>query len=266
MSKRIKRIVQVLKEPENLIVIVGVLVSIVLAYYGIQHNSVQQAVTAILAILGSLAVAQIIAGYAAAKRDKQVEEILSLLKESKDLHVSSDQLEASRELIEFVERNKPERADLIELSSATVDSLMESLKRVNCHVRLLIQDPDHAVTDYQKRRIQQRIRDLLNLTLKEYPRFEVRLYAVPSSIRGRLIGEDIINIGWYTYSSDEIGVYGHVNPLITTRASTQEGRILCKMFQRSFDWLWNHPKTVALGEAIEQTIDKAVQDEEVHEA
>jgi len=79
MDSRVGRVLQVLKEPENLIVIVGVIVAAILAYSGIRNNDVQQALTAILAVLGALAIAQIIAGYEAIRRDKQVETILSVL-------------------------------------------------------------------------------------------------------------------------------------------------------------------------------------------
>jgi len=257
MGKRIKQMFQVLKEPENLIVTMGVLVSASLAYLGIRNNDIQQALTAILAILGALAIAQIVAGYAAVKRDKQVGTILSLLRKSDNLHLSPSQLEASQELIAFVERDKPKKADLIELSTASIDPLLESLIRENCQIRLLIQNPNSAITDFQKDRIQQRIRDLMSVTLREYTRSEIRLYAVPCSIRGRLIGESVINVGWYTYSNDEIGAYGHINPLVTARVDTPEGRELCKMFQRAFEWLWDHPKTLTL-EAIGQMTDEIV--------
>jgi hypothetical protein len=258
MVKRIKQMFEVLKEPENLIVTMGVLVSASLAYLGIRNNDIQQALTAILAILGALAIAQIVAGYATVKRDKQVGTILSLLQKSDVLHLSPSQREASQELIALVERDKPKKADLIELSTATIDDLLESLKRENCQIRLLMQSPDCAITNYQKDRIQQRIRDLMNVTLREYTRSEIRLYAVPCSIRGRLIGESVINIGWYTYSNDEIGAYGHDNPLVTARVDTPEGRELCRMFQRAFDWLWGHKKTITLDKTMEQMTDENV--------
>jgi hypothetical protein len=79
MGSRIRQVFQVLKEPENLIVIVGVIVAVVLAYSGIRNNNTQQALTAILAVVGALAVAQIISGHGAFRRDRQIEGISSLL-------------------------------------------------------------------------------------------------------------------------------------------------------------------------------------------
>ncbi len=79
MEKRISRLLEVLKEPENLILIVGVVVAAVLAYSGIRNNDIQQALAAILSILGALSVAQLITSYETVKRDKQIEAALSLL-------------------------------------------------------------------------------------------------------------------------------------------------------------------------------------------
>ena len=79
MENRISRMLQALKEPENLILIVGVIVSVVLAYSGIRNNDNQQALAAILSILGALAVAQLITGYETVKRDNKIEAALSLL-------------------------------------------------------------------------------------------------------------------------------------------------------------------------------------------
>jgi hypothetical protein len=70
---------QALKEPEIMIPIVGVVVSIILAYSGIRNNDIQQTLAAILSILGALAITQIIANYEDVKRNKQIETVLSIL-------------------------------------------------------------------------------------------------------------------------------------------------------------------------------------------
>ncbi|MBM4461087.1 MAG: hypothetical protein FJ011_25555 [Chloroflexi bacterium] len=51
MESRLNKILQVLKEPESLIVIIGIIVAAVLAYSGIRNNDIQQALAAILSIL-----------------------------------------------------------------------------------------------------------------------------------------------------------------------------------------------------------------------
>ena len=77
MKNLAQSIQQTLKEPENLILVIGVVVAAVLAYIGVRNNDIQQALNAILAVLGSLAIAQVIEGYETVKRDKQVETILA---------------------------------------------------------------------------------------------------------------------------------------------------------------------------------------------
>lgn len=89
MNNQIKRLFQVMKEPENLIIVIGVVVAAILAYSGIRNNDVQQALAAILSILGALAVAQVITGYETIKRDKQIEALLSSL-QRKCLHSRLD--------------------------------------------------------------------------------------------------------------------------------------------------------------------------------
>ena len=72
---RIRSVLAILFEPTNLITIVGVVVAAVLAYSGIVNNNTQQALTAILAVLSALAIAQIVSGYEASKSAKIIEKI-----------------------------------------------------------------------------------------------------------------------------------------------------------------------------------------------
>lgn len=80
MKSLIGKILQALREPENIILFVGVMVAAILAYSSIRKNDIQQTLAAMLSILGSLAVAQILTNYQTVKRDKQIEEAFSLLK------------------------------------------------------------------------------------------------------------------------------------------------------------------------------------------
>jgi hypothetical protein len=79
MVNRTSKVLQSLKEPENMILIVGVVVSIILAYSGIRNNDIPQTLAAILSILGALAIAQLITSYEDVKRNKQIETVLSIL-------------------------------------------------------------------------------------------------------------------------------------------------------------------------------------------
>jgi hypothetical protein len=151
------------------------------------------------------------------------------------VHLNSDQVESSRELLESIEKNRSRKVDLIELSSTTVETLLEGLRKNNCKIRLLVQNPKFAVNKFQQARIIQRLSDLTSLTLKDYRACEIRLYCMPGSIRGRLVDERFVNVGWYTYSYDEIGVYGHDNPLISASVDSREGLELHDMFKRALE-------------------------------
>lgn len=166
------------------------------------------------------------------------------------VHLCSKQSESSQELTDFIEKNHPKKADLIEVSSATVDLVLDALRLQNSHVRLLLQNPESGVTTFQKERIKQRIVELATVTFKNYESCEIRLYSVPCSLRGRLIGDKLVNVGWYVYSADNIGIYGHDNPLITASAGTREGDELIRMFNRAFDNLWNHPDTIPMANIL----------------
>lgn len=172
---------------------------------------------------------------------------------SGDLHIIPDQYTASKELIQLVNQHRPKKAKLIQISSATTDTLLTTLRKEDCHIRLLIQNPNSAICDFQKNRITQSINVLENLTLNGYEQCEVRLYSVPCSIRGISIDEKLIYVGWYTYSNDNVGLHGHDNPLITAQGDTPDSKYLHKMFQQAFDCLWEHPDTITLANFIKQT-------------
>jgi hypothetical protein len=79
VNNKFRTVLAVLIEPENVIMIIGTVVAAILGYSGIKDNDVQQALTAILTVLGTLAVAQIIAGYESSKARKTAERVENLL-------------------------------------------------------------------------------------------------------------------------------------------------------------------------------------------
>jgi hypothetical protein len=75
LVSQMQQVLKALKEPGNLIVVVGVVVAVPLAYSSIRNQNVQQALAAIVFILTPLAVAQILAGYEGSKTGKKIEQI-----------------------------------------------------------------------------------------------------------------------------------------------------------------------------------------------
>lgn len=85
MNKSIRAIF----EPASAITFIGCIVAGVLGYFGIKNNDLQQTSNAILAVLGALAIAQILAGYESSKVRKNIDRLLqstpSLLGSRKEL-------------------------------------------------------------------------------------------------------------------------------------------------------------------------------------
>src|ERR1700732_2793886 len=137
---------------------------------------------------------------------------------SYSVRVSSCQDDALEELRTWIRIHKPKTADLIEYSGWTiVETLLNDLVNCKCKIRLLLQDPDVADTLSVDNadRIKSVIQSLQNVTFKNYNKATVKLYRQPASMRGRNFGGELINVGWYTYRSDSIVVWGHINVMIT---------------------------------------------------
>lgn len=153
---------------------------------------------------------------------------------------------ASPALLEFIEKRRPAKVDLIEYSTATIHDLLEALKSSGCAIRLLICDPEHAVTNFQRDRINDRVRDLLTLTFRDYRNIEIRMYALPASIRGRLVDDRYVTVGWHTHTAHETGLVGHTNPMVSGVTTSDEGQALKTMFDHAFEELWTAPSTKTL--------------------
>jgi hypothetical protein len=158
-----------------------------------------------------------------------------------DSGIGRDQSQDLDKLRDYVREHRPETADLIEYSSFMVTSLLEDLMRKQVEIRLLICDPDHAVNEWQSRRIRGCISTLCDFTFAGYSKATVRCYQIPASVRGRHI-DDLLNIGWYFYGHEVYGVQGTAT-MITVNTESSEGILLQTLFTEAFDVLWNHPRT-----------------------
>jgi len=158
--------------------------------------------------------------------------------------IGRDQGEDLDRLRKYVHDFRPEKADLLEYSSFMVTQLLEDLMRKRATIRLLICDPDHAINDWQARRIRNCISTLCDFTFADYSKATVRCYRIPASVRGRRI-DDLLNVGWYFYGHDFYGVQG-TNTMITVNTKSPDGILFQKLFTDSFEMLWNHPQTQQL--------------------
>ena len=154
-------------------------------------------------------------------------------------------------LVDYIYNMRPQRASMLELSTATTGSILRALRDVGTHIRLLAANPERSPSGWQRLRANRSLVNLLNIDFREYDALSLRLYGVPPSLRGRAIG-DVIAVGWYTHrdntrldaldpASNE--VWGHDNVLIVSRTSDRNGAVLSRWFSREFERLWSHRAT-----------------------
>jgi hypothetical protein len=165
---------------------------------------------------------------------------------SPQVAVFENEPEAYRDLRRHIESTSPKTADLLEYSTATIHDLLELLRSANCAMRILICNPDSAITDFQAKRIRDRIEDLATVTFRDFDRVDIRMYRLPASIRGRLIDNAYVTMGWHVYSSDTAGIYGHTHAMVSGDCDSAYGRHLSKTFSEAFQSLWEAPSTEIL--------------------
>ncbi len=161
------------------------------------------------------------------------------------VQVAGRDSEVGPSLVDDIKDKQILSADMLEFSGSAVEQLIRVLATKGCRVRLLIKHPD-TVGAFQTRRIVSNLEALLG---REYvDRVEIRCYRFGASLRGRRLGNELINLGWYTpfIENGELARYevmGHDNALITAKLGTPEGRNLERMFQGVFDALWSAKDT-----------------------
>jgi hypothetical protein len=155
------------------------------------------------------------------------------------------------EVIEYIRQERPQRAKMLEFSTATTGSILRALRDVDSSIYLLAANPA-AVSGWHQARMRRALADLLQIDLRGYDRLRLRLYGVPPSLRGRHIGEMIV-LGWYTHRDNKrieafdpasVEVWGHDNAVVAGRQDEPDGAALAIWFSREFDRLWRHRSTL----------------------
>jgi hypothetical protein len=141
-------------------------------------------------------------------------------------------------------------ADLLEYAGRSMAPLLRTLKTRNVKTRLLIHLPVLETPDKLSqyvRRLQTLVGDCGDSTY-----FEIRLYAVQASLRGRSLGTEILEVGWFTQDPDTKTCRGHSNPSTLLRRSDDQAPALFQFFNDSFEALWNHRSTISAEAFLEQ--------------
>jgi hypothetical protein len=161
------------------------------------------------------------------------------------------QNDIEQETIEYIRLQRPQRALMLEFSTATTGSILRALRDVDANIYLLAANPER-VSGWHQSRMRRSLGDLLNIDFSHYDKLRLRLYGVPPAARGRCIGELVI-LGWYTHRDNKrldafdpasVEVWGHDNAVVTGRFDQPDGAVLASWFTREFERLWTHRSTL----------------------
>ena len=144
-------------------------------------------------------------------------------------------------LMEYLESNRVGRARMIEYDADSVQPILLKLLGSGTKVELLLQHPEHTISERQRSRVIAQIQKKDELPNQK--RLKIRYYKDRASIRGRKFDSQLLSIGWYTYDrrrefDPESQVTGHANPVMQFSLQYPEGRRVCAMFDMVFDNLW----------------------------
>ncbi len=155
--------------------------------------------------------------------------------------------EAMKDLEKYIDDVKPKKVRMVEYSSACVRDIIKHLikTRTSPEICLLIQHPKEVKSiNRQPGRIWSIIaREYYQLKeVREYHNLKILCYKQRTSFRGRNFDDKLINMGWYiyTYENKKQEVYGHNQPAITFREGYEGFSDIKRMFDYTFDNLWEH--------------------------
>lgn len=155
------------------------------------------------------------------------------------------------QMVHYVRNNQPRTAQLLELSTATIGTMLDALRESGTETKLLVANPYRSSSTWQQERVWMTLVDRFRQDFVDHRNLEVRIHDVPPSLRGRLIGE-WVSLGWYTYRDDArypandpnaTLIWGHDNAMVHGNVGTEPGRVLAGWFQLEFERLWRHRLT-----------------------
>jgi hypothetical protein len=157
--------------------------------------------------------------------------------------VSKNQDESMPGLIEAVPHCRAGSADFLEYAGATALPLVRAIQREGVPMRMLVKHPD-TLLGLQKQRMITTLDTLFNSIFDgQSGSFEIRCYRQAFAVRGRRLGDEVLELGWLTPDLKHQTAYGHSNPSLVADLSTKSNRYLLEFFERTFSDLWNAQDT-----------------------
>jgi hypothetical protein len=138
------------------------------------------------------------------------------------------------------------KATIIQYSSNQIHEIVYALLNANIHVDIFLHDPDSAISELQRKKIDIQIReyhdiykdsqDVCNTLLKVF------LYKDIGTIRAIKLDDEILMLGYYTYVNGSI--IGHDNPVFMCRSSSDKGHTLFNKYNAYLDRLKTYSEEI----------------------
>ncbi|MEL6461721.1 MAG: hypothetical protein AAFQ91_26400 [Cyanobacteria bacterium J06621_15] len=113
------------------------------------------------------------------------------------------QIDMYTDIIKYLDEKVVKQAILIQYSGIMSMLLLQKLMSKGANVKLYVHEPETTRNEGTEKQFDDNISQFLKTTLKQYEpisTLEIHYYNVPASIRGVLIDDEVLGIGWYTYT------------------------------------------------------------------
>lgn len=146
-------------------------------------------------------------------------------------------------LIESLSKCRNQSVDLLEYAGFTTLPLIRAICREGLPMRLLVKHPE-TVEGHQRQRNITTLDTLYNSVFEDYKgTIEIRCYRLQYSLRGRRLGDEILELGWLTPDVKGKTAFGHGNPSLIVDLSKRNNEHLRIFFEKTFETLWNDEGT-----------------------
>ena len=105
----------------------------------------------------------------------QLDHPASIFDRSPGVWAFTTQNEIERQIIEYIQRERPRRATMLEFSTATTGPILRALRDVDASIYLLAANPE-KVSGWHESRMRQALSDHLHIDFSGYDKLSVRLY------------------------------------------------------------------------------------------
>lgn len=117
--------------------------------------------------------------------------------------ICPNQIAANNHFPSIIKNKSPKCADLIGYSAENLRHIIENLSEQNCRIRLLVHNPDTAISKDQADKIRSQVKGIFGANSNKD--LEIKFYDEDASLRGMNFDDKLVNIGWYCYDARKKG-------------------------------------------------------------